>query len=276
MKSHNQKILCIVLGFILASCLAWTYTYDIATPVGTDAPSVLDDRDRETKAATQERLNVDHYFALTGTQVSDAAVGQHRQIEFYAPISKPSSAANKGWLYSKDVSAKVELHWEDEDGDEVQFTDGGGFNMALLTSGTITTPTLTSPVINTSVSGTAVLDEDDMSTDSSTQIATQQSIKAYVDAQIAAMGSLLGTWTSRTTDTSYLAATDGFACAYSLTGTAHLQGYTDSQNPPVTLRLTDNPAGISGGARCLTMPVKKGDYWKVNNADTLYWLPLGL
>jgi len=44
--------------------------------------------------------------------------------------------------------------------------------------------TLTSPVINTGVSGTAVLDEDNMSSNSATQLATQQSIKAYVDSQI--------------------------------------------------------------------------------------------
>ena len=42
--------------------------------------------------------------------------------------------------------------------------------------------TITSPVINTSVSGTAILDEDDLSSDSDTQLATQQSIKAYVDS----------------------------------------------------------------------------------------------
>ncbi|MDD5539214.1 MAG: hypothetical protein PHG61_00795 [Candidatus Marinimicrobia bacterium] len=42
--------------------------------------------------------------------------------------------------------------------------------------------TLTSPVLNTSVSGTAVLDENDMASDSDTQLATQQSIKAYVDS----------------------------------------------------------------------------------------------
>ena len=34
------------------------------------------------------------------------------------------------------------------------------------------------------MSGTAVLDEDNMASDSATQLATQQSIKAYVDAQI--------------------------------------------------------------------------------------------
>ena len=51
-----------------------------------------------------------------------------------------------------------------------------------LTNKTLTSPTLTSAVLNTAVSGTAVLDEDDLSSDSATQLATQQSIKAYVDA----------------------------------------------------------------------------------------------
>ena len=49
---------------------------------------------------------------------------------------------------------------------------------------TLTTKTLTSPVLNTGVSGSAVLDEDTMSSNSDTQLATQQSIKAYVDAQV--------------------------------------------------------------------------------------------
>lgn len=52
----------------------------------------------------------------------------------------------------------------------------------LTDTQTLTNKTLTSPVLNTGVSGTAVLDEDDMATDSDTQVATQQSIKAYVDA----------------------------------------------------------------------------------------------
>lgn len=49
---------------------------------------------------------------------------------------------------------------------------------------TLTNKTLTSPVINTDISGTAILDEDTMSSDSATQLATQQSIKAYVDASV--------------------------------------------------------------------------------------------
>ena len=47
---------------------------------------------------------------------------------------------------------------------------------------TLTNKTLTSAVLNTGVSGTAVLDEDNMASDSATQLATQQSIKAYVDS----------------------------------------------------------------------------------------------
>ena len=52
----------------------------------------------------------------------------------------------------------------------------------LAATQTLTNKTLTSPVLNTGVSGSAILDEDNMASDSATQLATQQSIKAYVDA----------------------------------------------------------------------------------------------
>ena len=57
-------------------------------------------------------------------------------------------------------------------------------NADTSTNKTFTTPTITSPVFNTGVSGSAVLDEDNMASDSATKVATQQSIKAYVDNQI--------------------------------------------------------------------------------------------
>ena len=53
-----------------------------------------------------------------------------------------------------------------------------------LTNKTLTSPTLTSAVLNTAVSGSAVLDEDDMNSNSATKLATQQSIKAYVDSTV--------------------------------------------------------------------------------------------
>jgi len=53
-------------------------------------------------------------------------------------------------------------------------------------SETLTNKTLTSPVLNTGLSGTAFLDEDNMASDSATKVASQQSIKAYVDSQLTA------------------------------------------------------------------------------------------
>ena len=56
----------------------------------------------------------------------------------------------------------------------------------ILTNKTLTSPTITSGVLNTGVSGTAIKDEDNMASDSATHLATQQSIKAYVDTVAAA------------------------------------------------------------------------------------------
>ncbi len=58
------------------------------------------------------------------------------------------------------------------------------------TTDTLTNKTLTSPVLNTSVSGTAIKDEDTMTSDSNLHLATQQSIKAYVDSQAISFGGL--------------------------------------------------------------------------------------
>ena len=67
------------------------------------------------------------------------------------------------------------------DGDGLILLEG---STETSTNKTFTTPTITSAVLNTGASGSAVLDEDDMSSDSATKVATQQSIKAYVDNSI--------------------------------------------------------------------------------------------
>jgi len=60
------------------------------------------------------------------------------------------------------------------------------FTNKTLTTPVINTPTITNAVLNTAISGTAFLDEDNMASDSATKVASQQSIKAYVDAQVTA------------------------------------------------------------------------------------------
>ena len=94
----------------------------------------------------------------------------------------------------------------DLDSETMTFTGGTGIDtsgsgnavtfaidstVATLTgTQTLTNKTFTSPVLNTGVSGTAVLDEDNMASNSATQLATQQSIKAYVDSQVGANNEL--------------------------------------------------------------------------------------
>ena len=76
----------------------------------------------------------------------------------------------------------------------------------LIGTQTLTNKTLTSPVLNTGVSGSAVLDEDNMTSNSATKLASQQSIKAYVDTQIAtkdALSELSGTLDDITDGTTY-------------------------------------------------------------------------
>ena len=60
------------------------------------------------------------------------------------------------------------------------------FTNKTLTTPVLTTPTITNAILNTGISGTAFLDEDNMASNSATKVASQQSIKAYVDAQVTA------------------------------------------------------------------------------------------
>tara|TARA_R110002020_G_scaffold289350_2_gene504849 strand:- start:816 stop:2915 length:2100 start_codon:yes stop_codon:yes gene_type:complete len=73
------------------------------------------------------------------------------------------------------------------DAGTMQHTSVDTFDTYLsATTKTLTNKTLTSAVLNGTISGTSIKDEDDLSSDSASHLATQQSIKAYVDAQITA------------------------------------------------------------------------------------------
>jgi len=66
----------------------------------------------------------------------------------------------------------------------LQINDPGGNDHFVFrdASQTLINKTLTSPVLNTSLSGTAFLDEDNMASNAADKVASQQSIKAYVDS----------------------------------------------------------------------------------------------
>jgi len=106
--------------------MSWSQTYDTASPAGTDDPSEADDRIRETKAAIQERLAVDHKFSLTGTEVSATDSGEHTKITFNVTISDPTQVAGKSHLYMKDD----ELFYQDDTNTTKQLTNAGALNVA--------------------------------------------------------------------------------------------------------------------------------------------------
>lgn len=106
----------------------WNAAFE-AVPADVEALSLGASRIRAHKEAVRERLEIDHSWD------GDADDGEHKKVTFTDPLgADPSNAANKGFLYTKDVSAKVELFWQDEDGNVLQLTDGGAF--ATFPSGT--------------------------------------------------------------------------------------------------------------------------------------------
>src|SRR6056300_554937 len=109
--------------------------------------------------------------------------------------------------------------------DTIRVHDGstaGGFEITSnAATQTLTNKTLTSAVLNTGVSGTAILDEDNMASNSATQLATQQSIKAYVDTEIGNLSSTLTISDDSSTSDTVTVGTDtlNFAGGSGLTST---------------------------------------------------------
>ena len=101
--------------------------FDTSTPTGSNSPTQGDDRIRELKSAIVEREGQDHYWPASGTVYDNDDTGFHKKVTLLVQTSI-TQKANAGILYSKDVSAKAELHYKDEDGNEVQLTSAGAVN----------------------------------------------------------------------------------------------------------------------------------------------------
>jgi len=90
-----------------------------------------------------------------------------------------------------------------------------------------------------------------------------------------------GTWTAKSSGTSYLAATDGILTVEVVDAGSgsYATILTDGSNPPTTVR--GRPGANSSGSNVAmgSCPVKKNDYYKVNfttggdGTCTIFWLP---
>jgi len=204
MKNKATLLALLALCFSIFSMAAgFTYTYRTDTPGASDDPREGDDRMREIKAAIQERITVDHYWSASAASTYDAAdCGKHRWVTFQGPNTVSSVPENEGVLFTKDVSSKAELHFTDEDENEIQLTSVGKVNLtsaALL--GVLANDTYLTAVDN---AGTGTVDLIKATTGDVLQIPDASVLatsgapttdamianKKYVDDQVAAASTL--------------------------------------------------------------------------------------
>jgi len=135
---------------------------------------------------------------LTSVSASDDTLASAKAIKTY--VDAQVTAQDLDFQADSGGALSIDL-----DSETLTFTGGTGIDtsgagnavtfaidstVATLTgSQTLTNKTLTSAVLDGTISGTSIKDEDTMSSDSASHLATQQSIKAYVDAQVGGVSS---------------------------------------------------------------------------------------
>ena len=131
-------------------------------------------------------------FIASSTDVVEAIVAINTELPEIKQDSFVFPTGTMTFEGATDDSFETVLSMTDATADRTYtFPDADGTTVLAdstdtSTNKTFTSATITSGVFNTGVSGTAVKDEDNMASDSNTSLATQQSIKAYVDSQVTA------------------------------------------------------------------------------------------
>ena len=183
-----------------------TVTFDIDSTVATlSGTQTL--TNKTIDAASNTVSNIDTTHLATGVLDTDLSTVSASDDTI------PSAKATKAYVDSQVTAQDLDFQADtggalsiDLDSETMTFTGGTGIDTAgslndvtfsidstvatLTGTQTLTNKTLTSAVLNGTISGTSIKDEDTMVSDSASHLATQQSIKAYVDAQVGGAGTL--------------------------------------------------------------------------------------
>jgi hypothetical protein len=183
-----------------------TVTFDIDSTVATlSGTQTLTNKTIDAASNTVSNINTTHLATgVLDTDLSTVSVSDD---------TIPSAKATKAYVDAQVTAADLDFQADtggalsiDLDSETMTFTGGTGIDTAgslndvtfsidstvatLTGTQTLTNKTLTSAVLNGTISGTSIKDEDTMVSDSASHLATQQSIKAYVDAQVGGAGTL--------------------------------------------------------------------------------------
>ena len=128
----RKKLLAAFLfGMMFVCVFGLTRTWNEANPLGTQSANLADDYLRYVRVDLGERLEDMFYGFNAGTGTGVEAEYGCKHLKLY-PQTTPTLDGDYGFLYAKTVTDK-ELHYLDEDGDEIQLTTGGTIGGATVT-----------------------------------------------------------------------------------------------------------------------------------------------
>lgn len=296
-----------------------TRNWNEASVTNATAANTIDTEINNVRTDVRERMAVDHEWDSSDSGASSLAeIGQHTKITFAAPIASPTAGTNTGFVFIKDVvtgtNTTAELHFLDENDNELQMTVEGKFNVggnivadavdqddirlendSYLTGrnnaddGDInivkvnTSDTLTFGAVCT------LPDTSALATDGAPVADAQISNKKYVDDTVAteaalrAFGAMTGTDSDSAalvTGHTYKVTSDGFVFGWvtnSGDGDSTLYVHTSSPATGGSLVLNIGPESNDTGA--FMIPIQTGKYWRFDLSGTgnydLWWLPMG-
>lgn len=254
-KAHRKGAEIIMTDHVvlkrLTDILDGTTALDGATPLSYDAdPTFTDDKQFVTKKYADD-------IAIAGGADASTSVKGISKLSV-APVSSTNPIAcgtNDGRLPTTDEKAALA---------------GSGTPSASNKYVTVDTDALKELLSNKDTTGTLGT--------SDTKYPSQKAVKTYADTKMAGSGAL-GTWSSSSyaSGTVTQAATDLFLVIGTIANGHNITVYSDSSNPPTTVR--GAMSGINTTLCAICIPVKKGDYYKVTESSaeavTLMILPLG-
>lgn len=275
-----------------------TTPFSTTNPPGTETPTLGDNRIRELAVSLSEVLAKNHHLGA-GPPYDDADRGQHTIVDLQFLAADPTPETGVLKIYSKDTGAgAIEGFLMDAAGNIMQLSRAGDFGIlpnevalqSFDSSGTGTVGLIGASGIDASGDDIVFIAAKARSlaaTESGNDALTLVT-RGYVDAELSgisfgAKANLDSSNVAFAKDEIYLAGSDGYVvcCSDSLIDNQTLIVFSDSSNPPTAQCGYFEPY-LSGSGRwikeTMTIPIKKGDYWKVTCSTTLkflYWRPLG-